>query len=141
MLHIWYTAFEYYLYYIIFRHISFFSIIIFWSYEIYAFFMDSSLCSRYTTVMLIEMPRFSVAKLLLHHYKSDLAHTSDRCSSVIELYLSETWVKKIEKWMTRSVATKFAQFWVISVRKCMVKKYLISDRFSFLDRLFSVIFW
>ena len=30
------------------------------------------------TVMLIEMPRFSVAKLLLHHYKSDLAHTSDR---------------------------------------------------------------
>ena len=41
------------------------------------------------TVRMIEMPRFSVAKLLLHHYKSDLAHTSDRCSSVIELYLSE----------------------------------------------------
>ena len=31
----------------------------------------------------------SVGKLLLHHYKSGLAHTSDRCSSVIELYLSE----------------------------------------------------
>ena len=29
------------------------------------------------TVMLIEMPRFYVGKLLLHHYKSDLAHTSD----------------------------------------------------------------
>ena len=27
--------------------------------------------------MLIEMPRFNVGKLLLHHYKSDLAHTSD----------------------------------------------------------------
>ena len=40
------------------------------------------------TVMLIEMPRFSVAKLLLHHYKSDLAHTSHRYSSVINLYLS-----------------------------------------------------
>ena len=40
------------------------------------------------TVMLIEMPCFSVAKLLLHHYNSDLAHTSDRYSSVIELYLS-----------------------------------------------------
>ena len=39
-----------------------------------------------STVMLIEMPRFSVAKLLLHHYRSDLAHTSDRYSSVIELF-------------------------------------------------------
>ena len=27
--------------------------------------------------MLIEMPRFYVGKLLLHHYKSDLAHLSD----------------------------------------------------------------
>ena len=26
------------------------------------------------TVVLIKMPRFSVGKLLLHHYKSDLAH-------------------------------------------------------------------
>ena len=80
---------------------------------------------------------FSVAKLLLRHYESDLAHTSDRCSSVIELYLSEKYERKIiEKRMTSSVATKFAQFLVISVRKCMVKKYLISDRFSFLDRFF-----
>ena len=31
----------------------------------------------------------SVGKLLLHHYGSDSAHISDRCSSVIELYLSE----------------------------------------------------
>ena len=30
----------------------------------------------------------SVGKILLHHYKSDLAHTSDRYSSVIELHLS-----------------------------------------------------
>ena len=42
-----------------------------------------------STVRMNEMPRFYVAKLLLHHYRSDLAHTSDRCSSVIELYLSE----------------------------------------------------
>ena len=41
------------------------------------------------TVMLIEMPRFSVAKLLLHHYKSDLAHISDLYSLVIGLYKSE----------------------------------------------------
>ena len=41
------------------------------------------------TVMLIEMPRFYVGKLLLHHYKSDLAHTSDKCSSVIEHSFSE----------------------------------------------------
>ena len=35
--------------------------------------------------------------------------------------------------MTSSVATDFAQFCVVSVRKCMVKKYLISDRFSFTE--------
>ena len=45
--------------------------------------------SQAATVRMIEMPRFSVGKVLLHHYKSDLAHISDRCSSVIELYLSE----------------------------------------------------
>ena len=39
------------------------------------------------TVMLIEMPRLYVGKLLLHYYRSDLAHTSDTCSSVIELHL------------------------------------------------------
>ena len=43
----------------------------------------------------------------------------------------------IEKRMTSSEPTKFAQFWVVSVRKCMVKKYLIYDSFSFLDRVFS----
>ena len=39
--------------------------------------------------MLIEMPRFSVGKLLLHHYKSDLAHISDFDSLVIGLSKSE----------------------------------------------------
>ena len=41
------------------------------------------------TVMLIEMPRFSVAKLRLHHYKSDLAHISPFDSLVIGLSKSE----------------------------------------------------
>ena len=40
------------------------------------------------TVRMIKIAHFSVGKLLLHHYESDLAHTSDRYSSVIELYLS-----------------------------------------------------
>ena len=35
------------------------------------------------------MPRFSVGKLPLHHYKSDLAHILDRYSSVIGIDLSE----------------------------------------------------
>ena len=73
--------------------------------------------------MLIEMPRFSIAKLLFHHYKSDLAHTT---------FLKYE-QKIIEKRMTCE-AMKFAQFLVVSVRKCMVKKYLISDRFGFLGR-------
>ena len=30
-----------------------------------------------SSVMLIEMPHFSVGKLLLHHYKSHLAHISE----------------------------------------------------------------
>ena len=41
------------------------------------------------TVMLIEMHRYSVAKLLLHHYKSNLAHISDFDSLVIGLSKSE----------------------------------------------------
>ena len=41
------------------------------------------------TVRMIEMPRFYVGKLLLHNYKSDLAHISDLYSLVIELYKSE----------------------------------------------------
>ena len=79
-----------------------------------------------------------VATLLVIRFLIMFAHTSDRYISVIELYLSEIWAKN--NWKTNdssSVATKFAQFWVVSVRKGMVKKYLISDRFSFLDRFFS----
>ena len=41
------------------------------------------------TVLLISTARFSVHILLIRHHKSDLAHISDRYSSVIELYLSE----------------------------------------------------
>ena len=44
-------------------------------------------------------------------------------------------------YLPSSEHTKFAQFWVVSVRKCMVKKYLISYRFSFSDRFFSAMFW
>ena len=45
--------------------------------------------------------------------------------------------------MTSSEPKKFAQFWAVSVRKYMVQKYLISDRFGFLERfcfrVFSII--
>ena len=41
------------------------------------------------TVWMNEMPRFYVGKLLLHHYKSDLAHISDFDSLVILLSKSE----------------------------------------------------
>ena len=41
------------------------------------------------TVMLIEITHFSVGKLLLHHYGSNLAHISDRCISVNKLYFSD----------------------------------------------------
>ena len=40
---------------------------------------------RKCTARMINIAHFSVGKLLLHHYKSDLAHTSDRYSSVIEM--------------------------------------------------------
>ena len=40
------------------------------------------------------------------------------------------------KWMTSSICTKFAHFWVFLVRKCMVQKFLISYRFDFLDCFF-----
>ena len=83
----------------------------------------------------------SVHILLLHHYKSDLAHISDFDSLVIGLPQSEIWAKKIKKWMTSSIWTKFAHFWVVLVRKCMVQKFLISYRFDFLDSFFSAIFW
>ena len=76
----------------------------------------------------------SVHILLLHHYKSDLAHISDFDSLVIGLSKSERWAKNIKKWMTSSICMKFAHFWVVLVRKCMVQKFLISYCFDFLDR-------
>ena len=47
--------------------------------------------------MLIEMPRFSVAKLLLHHYKSDLVHISYLDSLVIRMYKSEMQAQNTHK--------------------------------------------
>ena len=44
-----------------------------------------------------EIPHFYVGKLLLHHYKSDLAHISDLYSLVIEVYKSERWAKNNQK--------------------------------------------
>ena len=41
------------------------------------------------TVWMVSTARFSVHILLLHQYKSDLAHISDRYSSVIEMCISE----------------------------------------------------
>ena len=41
------------------------------------------------TVRMIEIAHFSVRILLLHHYKSDLAHLSDLYSLVIGLYKSQ----------------------------------------------------
>ena len=49
--------------------------------------------------------------------------------------------KIIKKWRTNSVSTKFVYFWVVSVRKYMVKKYFIFDRFYFLCRFFSRFFY
>ena len=48
--------------------------------------------------------------------------------------------KSLKKRMTSSEHTKFAHFWVVSVRKYIVQKYLISYRFDFLDRFFSRLF-
>ena len=88
------------------------------------------------TFWLISTARFSVHILPLHHYKSDLAHISDFDSFVIGLSKSERWAKIIKKRMTSSICTKFAHFWVVLVRKCMVQKFLISYRFDFFDRFF-----
>ena len=49
------------------------------------------------TVWLVSTARFSVHILLLHHYKRNLAHISDRYSSVIELHLSEMRAKYLKK--------------------------------------------
>ena len=48
------------------------------------------------TVMLIEMPRFYVGKLLLHHYMSDLARLSYFNSLVIGISTSEILEKKLK---------------------------------------------
>ena len=47
------------------------------------------------TVRMISTGRSSVHILLLRHYKSNLAHISDRYNSVIGLYLYEMLVKII----------------------------------------------
>ena len=93
------------------------------------------------TVRMISIAHFSVHILLLHHYRSDLSHISDFDSLVIGLSKSERWAKILEKRMTSSICTKFAHFWVVLVRKCMVQKFLISYRFDFFDRFVSSIFW
>ena len=49
--------------------------------------------------------------------------------------------KKIKKLSTGSEPTNIGQFLVVSVRKYMVRKYLISNRFDFLDRFFFAFFF
>ena len=93
------------------------------------------------TVRLIWIAHFSVHVLLLHHYGSDLAHLSDFDSLVIGLPKSEIWVENEKKRRTSSTCMKSAHFLVVSVRKYMVKKYLIYDRFDFLERFFFEFFW
>ena len=93
------------------------------------------------TVRLIWIAHFVVDILLLHHYKRDLAHLSDLYSLVIGMYKSERWAKKNVKWRNSSASTKFVQFWVVSFGKYMVKKYLISDRFGFLERFFFCVYF
>ena len=44
---------------------------------------------------------------------------------------------KIKKLRTSSTATKFAQFLVVWDKISMVKKYLISDRYDFVDFFFK----
>ena len=57
-----------------------------------AFNLECTSCTttdkKEDTARMILIAHFSVHILLLHHYKSDLAHTSYRYSLVIELYLS-----------------------------------------------------
>ena len=99
------------------------------------------LCLLVCTVRMIWTAHFSVHILLLHHYKSDFAYISDLYSLVIGLYKSEIWAKDIKKWMTSSICKEFAHFWVVLVRKDMVKKYLISYHFVLLDCFFFRDFW
>ena len=90
------------------------------------------------TVWLKWIAHFAIRILLLHHYKSDLAHLSDLYFLVIGLYKSERWAKSVKKMGTSSEPTKFAQFLVVSVRKYIFKKYLISNRFNFWIVFFCV---
>ena len=63
-----------------------------------------------------------------------------RSPAVIGMLKSEIWAKIIKKWRTKFISKIFAQFWVVSVRKYMVKKYLISNCFDFFNRFFSLVF-
>ena len=57
--------------------------------EVGVFFAFFAKPEIWRTVWMNEIPRFYVGKLLLHHYKSDLAHLSDFDSLVIGLSKSE----------------------------------------------------
>ena len=74
----------------------------------------------YSTVRMISTAHFSVHTLLLHHYEINLAHISYFDSLVIQLSKSERWAKNNNKIRTSSTCTKFAQFLVVLVRKCIV---------------------
>ena len=83
-----------------------------------------TLCSRYTTpTPLWEQLSSSFIFIQISHW-------------AVQIWkMSKKWIKK---WRTSSASTKFTHFWVVSIRRYMVKKYLNSDRFNFLDQLF---FW
>ena len=107
-------------------------------YSVFSYFLKVVVVG--STVWLKWRAHFAVYILLLHHYRSNLANLSDLYSLVIGLYKYERWAKNNQKWRTSSTCTKFAHFWVVPVRKYMVKKYLISDRFDLLDCFFSQFF-
>ena len=122
-----------------------------WSYTgggvvlyVWSGYLTFSIIRKYdssVTVWLNRIAHPSVGILILHHYTRDLAHLSDFYRLVIGMYKFERWAKKNRKWRTISELMKFAHFWIVSVRKSMVKKYWISDRFDFFDRFFSAFFF
>ena len=77
--------------------------------------------TRIPTVWLISIAHVSVGILILHHYRSDLSYLSYFDSLVIAILKSEICAKKIKKRRTCSEPMKFAQFWVVSVRKYIIK--------------------
>ena len=82
------------------------------------------------TVWLQWIAHFAVGILLLHHY-----NISDLYSLVIGMYKYERREKNnLKKEGLVANLQKFAHFWVVLVRKYMVKENLIYDRFDFLDR-------